>query len=203
MIIKTLFDKIVSLFLIIVLIPFFLIISLLIKLDSKGSVFFIQERVGKDGELFDIYKFRTMIPNAINTGLGILTEENDPRITRIGSFLRKTSLDELPQLFNILRGDMSIIGPRPTLKYQVDDYNEFQLKRLLVKPGVTGLAQVNGRNSISWPKRIEYDVDYVENWSLFLDITILLKTFFVIFKKDEIYGEKENFIIHSDEKDKL
>lgn len=203
MIIKNLFDKIISLILIIMLAPFFFITSVLIKLDSKGNIFFVQERVGKDGRLFNIYKFRTMIPNAVNTGLGILTEENDPRITKIGAILRKTSFDELPQLFNILKGDMSIIGPRPTLQYQVNDYNGFQLKRLLVKPGVTGLAQVNGRNSISWPKRIEYDVKYVENWSLLLDVKILFKTIFVIFKKDEIYGGKKNFIIHSDKEDKL
>lgn len=201
MIVKYLFDKIFSLLLIILLSPFFIIISILIKLDSKGSVMFIQERVGKDHKLFNIYKFRTMIPDAINKGNGVYTEKDDPRITGIGRFLRNTSLDEIPQLLNILKGDMSFIGPRPTLEYQVKQYDDFQKKRLLMKPGVTGLAQIRGRNSISWPERIKHDVEYIENWSIWLDIKILVKTVFVIFKKEGIYGEKEKFIISGDKKD--
>jgi len=112
----------------------------LIKLDSKGPVFFKQERVGKDGELFTIYKFRTMVENAENMGAGYRVKNKDPRITNIGNFLRKTSLDELPQLINIVKGEISIVGPRPTLEYQVKEYNEYQWQRLKVKPGVTGLA---------------------------------------------------------------
>lgn len=189
MIIKNLFDRFGSLCLLTILSPLFIVIALLIKLDSKGDIFFIQERIGLNGLPFQIYKFRTMIPNAINIGLGVHTNENDPRITRMGHFLRKTSLDELPQLINILKGEMSFIGPRPTLAYQVEAYDDFQRKRLLMKPGVTGLAQINGRNSISWPKRIEFDVEYVENWSIMLDIKIFLKTFFVIFNKNDIYGD--------------
>jgi len=198
--IKHLLDKIFSFILLVILSPIFILIAILIKLDSKGPVFFIQQRVGKDNKLFNIYKFRTMVPDAINIGSGVYTEENDPRITRIGRFLRKTSLDELPQLINILKGEMSFIGPRPTLAYQVEQYNDFQRKRLLMRPGVTGLAQVNGRNSLSWPERIEYDVKYVENYSLMLDFKILLKTFLVIFKQEGLYAEKEKFLIGGEKK---
>lgn len=193
--IKHFLDKVFSCLLLILLCPFFILICILIKLDSKGPVIFIQQRVGKNQVLFDIYKFRTMIPNAINIGNGVYTEENDPRITRVGKFLRKTSLDELPQLLNIFKGEMSFIGPRPTLEYQVKQYSDFQKKRLLMKPGVTGLAQINGRNSISWPERIKYDVQYVENWSLGFDIKILFRTFSVIFKREGLYGDKEKFLI--------
>lgn len=195
MVMKYLLDRVFSCILLIVLCPLFILISVLIKLDSKGPVIFIQRRVGKNQKLFNIYKFRTMIPDAVNIGNGVYTEENDPRITRIGRFLRKTSLDELPQLLNIFWGDMSFIGPRPTLEYQVKQYSDFQKKRLIMKPGVTGLAQISGRNSISWPERIKYDVQYVENWSLGLDLKIFLKTFSVIFKREGLYGEKEKFLI--------
>lgn len=195
MLLKQLFDSILSFILILLLLPLLLLISVLIKLDSRGPVFFVQVRVGKDHKPFQIFKFRTMVPNAIHMGTGIYTDENDPRITRIGRFLRKTSLDELPQLFNILKGDMSFIGPRPTIKEQVIQYDDFQKKRLLMKPGITGLAQVNGRNSISWSERIKFDVQYVENWSLCLDLKILFRTVTVILKQEGLYGEKENFMI--------
>lgn len=198
MAVKFMFDRVLASIMFLVLLPVFVIISVIIKLDSKGEIFFLQERVGKDKKLFKIYKFRTMVPNAINMGLGVYTEENDPRITAIGRFLRKTSLDELPQLINIIIGDMSIIGPRPTLLYQVEQYDEIQMRRLRVRPGVTGWAQVNGRNSISWPERIKLDVWYVENWSLWLDLKILYRTFSVIFNKDGIYGKRENFLIKED-----
>jgi len=195
-IVKNILDFIFSLLFLIILLPIFVIIAIVIKLDSKGSAFFIQERVGKDGKLFKVYKFRTMYQN--NKQMKIdeyYTEENDPRITRIGRFLRKTSLDELPQLINIIKGEMSFIGPRPTLKYQVDQYDEFQMQRLKMKPGVTGWAQVNGRNSIPWSERIKYDIYYVNNYSLFFDLKILFKTIKVVLSHDGIYGEKENFII--------
>lgn len=198
--IKHLLDKIFSLVFLVILCPLFILIAILIKLDSKGSVMFIQPRVGKDNKLFNIYKFRTMVPDAINMGSGVYTEENDPRITRTGRFLRKTSLDELPQLINIFKGEMSFIGPRPTLAYQVEQYDDFQKKRLLMRPGVTGLAQINGRNSLSWPERIEYDVWYVENYSLGLDLRILLKTFLVVFKQEGLYAEKEKFLIGREKK---
>lgn len=195
-IIKSILDFIFSLLFLIILLPVFIIIATAIKLDSKGSAFFIQERVGKDGKLFKVYKFRTMYQNNQQVKSdNYYTEENDPRITRVGRFLRKTSLDELPQLINIIKGEMSFIGPRPTLKYQVDQYNEFQLQRLKMKPGVTGWAQVNGRNSIPWPDRIKYDVYYVNNYSLLFDLKILLKTIKVVLYHEGIYGKKENFII--------
>ena len=194
--IKSILDFIFSLLFLIILLPVFIIIATAIILDSKGSAFFIQERVGKDGKLFKVYKFRTMYQNNQQVKSdNYYTEENDPRITKVGRFLRKTSLDELPQLINIIKGEMSFIGPRPTLKYQVDQYNEFQLQRLKMKPGVTGWAQVNGRNSIPWPERIKYDIYYVNNYSLFFDLKILFKTIKVVLSHDGIYGEKENFII--------
>lgn len=192
---KRLTDIVLSLLLLVLLSPLFLLIAVAIKLDSEGSVFFIQERVGKDKKLFGIYKFRTMVENAVNMGSGYLTEEKDPRITRVGNILRKTSLDELPQLINILKGEMSLIGPRPTLLYQVEQYDDYQLQRLKMKPGVTGWAQVNGRNSISWPERIILDVYYVNNYSLLFDFKIFLRTFKVIFEADKIYGDKDNFKI--------
>jgi len=187
-------DKLIAFILLIAVSPVFLIIALGIKLTSKGPIFFIQDRVGKNGKDFKIYKFRTMVQNAEHIGSGIYTEENDPRITKIGRFLRKTSLDELPQLINILKGDMSIIGPRPTLRYQVDKYNEYQMGRLKMRPGVTGLAQVNGRNSLPWSKRIEYDIEYVNNYSLWLDLKIMIKTVKVVLTAEGVYGKRDEMM---------
>ena len=189
-IIKNILDKIISLFALVVLSPFFLIIAALIKLDSNGPVLFMQERVGKNGRLFNSIKFRTMICQSIEKGLGLNIKHDDERITRAGKFLRTWSLDELPQLINVLKGDMSIVGPRPTLPYQVELYNDFQQRRLLVNPGITGWAQVNGRNAISWEERIKLDVWYVENWSLWLDFRIMLKTIKVVIKKEGLYGAR-------------
>jgi len=188
-IIKELFDRTLSLLVLIILSPIFLIIVVLIKLDTSGPAFFIQMRVGKNGIPFKSIKFRTMIQRATETGLGINIQQDDERITRVGEFLRTWSLDELPQIINVLKGDMSIVGPRPTLQYQVALYNDFQRKRLLVKPGITGWAQVNGRNAISWEQRIQLDVWYVENWSLWLDFKIMLKTIKVVIKKEGLYGK--------------
>jgi len=194
---KRFFDILVSLFGIILLSPLMIVIALWIKLNSKGPVFFKQERVGKDNMLFNILKFRTMVVDAEKSGF--YTAENDSRITKPGNFLRKTSLDELPQLFNILKGEMSVIGPRPTLKYQVDEYTDFQKRRMEVRPGVTGWAQVNGRNSLSWPERIKLDVWYVDNLSFPLDMKILWKTLFVWLRGEGVYAEKEKFIIGNDD----
>jgi len=194
--IKRLVDLVLSTIGLIVLSPVFLIIAICIKVDSKGPVFFLQERAGFKGKPFMIYKFRSMVNNAVNMGDGYYTGENDPRITKVGKFLRNTSLDEIPQLINIIKGEMSIIGPRPTLMYQIKEYDDFQKRRLLMKPGVTGLAQVNGRNSLTWPQRIKYDVKYVDNYSLWLDIKIFFKTIGVVFKKEGVYSEKENFKIN-------
>ena len=189
-IIKEIYDKILSIAALIILSPLFIIISVLIKLDSRGPVFFIQERAGLKGKLFNSFKFRTMMHKAAERGLGLNIKDGDERITRVGRFLRAWSLDELPQLINVLKGDMSIVGPRPTLQYQVELYNDFQRKRLLVKPGITGWAQVNGRNAISWEQRIKLDVWYVENWSLWLDFKIILKTIKVVVKKEGLYGAR-------------
>lgn len=187
-------DKITILILCIVAIPLFILIALCIKLTSKGPIFFVQKRVGKDGKDFNIFKFRTMVQNAEKIGSGIYTEENDPRITKIGRILRKTSLDELPQLMNILIGDMSIIGPRPTLRYQVEKYTPYQMQRLRMRPGVTGLAQVNGRNSLPWSKRIEYDIKYVNNYSLWLDFIIILRTIKVVLTAEGVYGKRDEMM---------
>jgi lipopolysaccharide/colanic/teichoic acid biosynthesis glycosyltransferase len=173
---KEAFDKATAIVALIILSPLFIVISVLIKLDSPGPVFFIQERAGLQGKLFNSFKFRTMMHKAAECGLGLNVKDGDERITGVGKFLRTWSLDELPQIINVLKGDMSIVGPRPTLQYQVALYSDFQRKRLLVKPGITGWAQVNGRNAISWEQRIKLDVWYVENWSLWLDFKIILKT---------------------------
>jgi lipopolysaccharide/colanic/teichoic acid biosynthesis glycosyltransferase len=169
-------DVLISLIGLIVTAPINLLIALLIRLEDGGPVFFAQERVGKDGLRFKALKFRSMIQNAEHQGLGLAVAVNDDRITRVGKFIRATSIDELPQLWNVLRGEMSIVGPRPTVQSQVDRYTDVQRRRLEVKPGLTGWAQVNGRNSIPWEKRIELDVWYVDHRSLWLDALIMLRT---------------------------
>lgn len=172
------------------LIPFILI-SVSIRIGSKGPVIFKQERLGKNGKVFKIYKFRTMIDNAENIGTGLSTYEGDPRVTRVGSLLRKTSLDEIPQLFNVIKGDMSLVGPRPpvpTIPRKFNEYNRKQLMRFKVRPGITGYAQVKGRNSLSWDERIEFDIKYVEKQSVILDFHILFLTAIKVFKKEDIHG---------------
>jgi lipopolysaccharide/colanic/teichoic acid biosynthesis glycosyltransferase len=150
--------------------------ALLIKLESRGPVFYRQRRVGRDGRPFELWKLRTMVPGAEAMGAGVYVLEGDPRITRAGRRLRRFSLDELPNLVNVLKGEMAIVGPRPTVQEQVDRYTERQRRRLEVKPGITGWAQVNGRTSLPWPERIELDVWYVEHRSLALDLRILART---------------------------
>jgi lipopolysaccharide/colanic/teichoic acid biosynthesis glycosyltransferase len=150
--------------------------ALAIKLESRGPVFYRQRRVGKGGQPFELWKLRTMVPGAETMGAGIYVLEGDPRITRSGRLLRRFSLDELPNLVNVLRGELAIVGPRPTVQEQVDRYTERQRRRLEVKPGITGWAQINGRTSLPWPERIELDVWYVEHRSLRLDIEILART---------------------------
>lgn len=171
----------------IILIPIFLIISILIKLTSKGPIFFKQERIGKNGKVFNMYKFRTMIVNAENIGDGIrVRSKNDPRITKIGKILRRTSLDELPQLINVIKGDMSLVGPRPPVTYHpyngYNNYPENAKKRFIVRPGLTGLSQIKYRNGVSWDKRIEIDIKYTENISFLQDIKIILATIKIVFK---------------------
>jgi lipopolysaccharide/colanic/teichoic acid biosynthesis glycosyltransferase len=150
--------------------------ALAIKLEDGGAVFYRQTRVGKDGVDFELLKLRTMVPGAEQQGAGYAVNAGDPRITRVGAFLRRTSLDELPQLWNVVRGDMSLIGPRPTLRYQVERYDERQRRRLAVKPGITGWAQIHGRAALPWAERIELDVWYVEHRSPLVDLKILLRT---------------------------
>lgn len=168
----------------------FALVALAIKLDSRGSVFFRQERIGKDGRPFRIWKFRTMIQDAVNQGLGVTVSRGDWRITRVGNVLRNWGLDELPQLINVVLGQMSIVGPRPTLGYQVERYNAFQRQRLLMRPGITSLAVVRGRNNLSWEERIRIDVQYVKDWSLWLDLRIIFLTFWkILVTKEGLYGE--------------
>jgi lipopolysaccharide/colanic/teichoic acid biosynthesis glycosyltransferase len=152
-------------------------------------VFYRQLRVGRDGEPFQLWKLRTMVPGAESMGAGIYVLEGDSRITRTGRLLRRFSLDELPNLVNVLKGDMAVVGPRPTVQEQVDRYTDRQRRRLEVKPGITGWAQINGRTSLSWPERIELDVWYVEHRSLRLDLQILLKTARMLATGHGLYSE--------------
>ena len=174
--------------------PLLAFAALAIKLEDGGPVLYRQRRVGKDGVEFELLKLRTMIVGAEAQGTGWAVDKGDPRITRAGRILRRLSLDELPQLWNIVRGDMSLIGPRPTLKYQVEQYEPWKRRRLDVKPGLTGLAQVEGRASLSWDDRIRLDVWYVENRSPWLDLKILARTPFALFRgtyKGEAGGWKQ------------
>jgi len=161
--------------------PFLLGSAVAIKLDDGGPVLYRQRRVGKEGAEFELLKLRTMVVGAEKLGAGYAVNEGDPRITRAGRVLRRLSLDELPQLWNVLRGDMSLIGPRPTLAYQVERYTPRQRRRLEVKPGITGWAQVHGRAKLPWDERIELDVWYVEHRSFWLDLKILARTPFALF----------------------
>ena len=180
------FDVLASLAGLIALSPALLVFCLAIKLEDGGPILYVHPRVGRDGALFPFFKFRTMSVGADRSGYEIAA--GDPKITRIGAFLRRWSLDEIPQLLNVLRGEMSLIGPRPTLAYQVEQYTERQRGRLRVRPGLTGLAQVRGRNSLTWPERIELDLYYIENYSLWLDLKILAQTFQAVVNPDGIYG---------------
>jgi undecaprenyl phosphate N,N'-diacetylbacillosamine 1-phosphate transferase len=196
--VKRFVDILLSAVTLILLSPLIALVAIAIRLESEGPVFFVQHRVGKEGKLFRAYKFRSMIQKAADQGAGLFIEgQDDPRITKVGKLLRRWSLDELPQFINVLRGEMSVVGPRPTLPYQVDQYNEFQRRRLEVKPGITGWAQIHGRNVLSWPERIEYDVWYVDNRSFRLDMEIIVKTVPVLFKREGLYADKEKFIIRS------
>ena len=194
--IKRAFDLTVAIIalLFLIAIPVMIVIPILIRLTSKGPAVFTQERTGKDGKVFKIYKFRTMrIPEDSYDEWGNMLEPKQ-RITKVGKFLRKTSLDELMQLFNIINGTMSIVGPRPTLPYQAERYNERQLRRHEMRPGITGWAQVNGRNDLTWSEKLEFDVEYIEKFSLWFDIKILFKTVGVVFKQEGIAFTKNDSI---------
>ena len=194
--IKRGFDLTASIILLVLMIaiPIMIIIPIGIKLTSKGPAVFTQERIGKNGKVFKIYKFRTMLipEESFDAEGNPLTPK--PRITKFGRFLRKTSLDELMQIFNVINGTMSFVGPRPTLPYQAERYSERQMKRLDMRPGITGWAQVNGRNDLTWTEKIEYDVEYIEKFNLWFDIKIFFKTVAVVFKKDGIDFTKNDAI---------
>ena len=161
--------------------PLLVAAGLAVKLEDRGPVLFRQTRVGKDGKDFELLKLRSMVVDAERTGAGHAVDRGDRRITRVGRLLRRTSIDELPQLWNIVRGDMSVVGPRPTLRYQVERYNERQRRRLDVRPGLTGWAQIHGRATLPWAERIELDVWYVEHRSSRVDLRILMRTPLALF----------------------
>ena len=177
---KRAYDVLWAAALIVLLQPVLLAIAVVVKTTSPGDAIFRQERIGRGGRPFVIYKFRTMAQDAGQSPLGTYAYRNDPRITRVGKVLRRTSLDELPQLFNVLNGEMSIVGPRPDLPHHVTGYSDFQRRRLQVRPGVTGWAQVSGRNTLSWEERITLDVEYIERWSLAIDLEVILRTIRVV-----------------------
>lgn len=188
--VKRIIDIILSsVFLLIGAIPL-LLVALIVKIDSNGPAIFKQKRLGLNGKVFEIYKFRSMIVNAEELGTGVYSGKNDSRVTRVGKVIRATSIDELPQLINILKGDMSFIGPRPALTYHpwpLEEYTDEQKKMFDVRPGVTGWAQVNGRKEVEWPRRIEMNVWYVENMSFGLDLKIFFKTIIkVLLNEDNI-----------------
>lgn len=192
-VVKRFMDMILSFAGIMILLPVFILISILIKLDSKGPVVFKQNRVGKNGKLFTIYKFRTMKFDAdinrkfdIPTNIGefVIQEKNDSRITELGAFLRRTSLDEIPQLFNVIMGNMSIVGPRPEVPAIENYFPERYKQRVLALPGITGLAQINGRGELPLEKKINYDLEYIQNYTVVLDIKIILKTISYVLQQE-------------------
>lgn len=195
---KRVFDLVFALLGLVVLLPLFLLIALAIRLDSKGPVLFLQGRLGKDGRVFRICKFRSMCDKAEFIGTGLFNYADDPRVTKVGGFLRKTSLDELPQLWNIMVGDMSFVGPRPPVTYELGDYEAFDadLKRCFsVKPGVTGLAQINGRNELSRDEKTVFDLAYIDGfskWGLLLDARIMLVTVFKVLTMEGSHERPEN-----------
>jgi lipopolysaccharide/colanic/teichoic acid biosynthesis glycosyltransferase len=180
-------DLVIAVPLLLVLAPAFVVIAALIRRESPGPAFYRQERVGLNGRIFRVIKFRTMVDGAEFIGAGLVNDVGDPRITPIGARLRALSIDELPQLINVVIGDMSIVGPRPTLRDQVERYTPEQSRRLRARPGITGLAQISGRSTLPWSKRIVIDVHYVDHWSLRLDLMILLRTIPALLRKDETY----------------
>lgn len=203
--IKRLFDILASGTAIVILTPLWIIIAIAVKCDSKGPVFFKQGRRTKNGKIFKMYKFRSMVVDAEHLGAGLFNYENDPRVTKVGRFLRNSSLDELPQLFNIFKGDMSIVGPRPCVTYELGDFdtlNKRYKRRFDVKAGLTGLAQVKGRNDISWDDKVTWDNMYVDLFAkkgIFEDIKILFESVIKVFKKEDIYENKADDTMSDEE----
>lgn len=195
MIIKRIFDLLFSIIVLLLLSPVILIIAILVKLNLGSPILFTQERIGKDNKKFKMYKFRTMKDAIGKDGKQLPDSE---RLTKFGKILRSTSLDELPELINIVKGEMSLIGPRPLLVEYLPLYNEEQIKRHNVLPGLTGWAQINGRNAISWTEKFKLDVWYVENWSLGLDVKIFFLTVYKVFKREGISGEGQATVAYFD-----
>lgn len=203
--IKQVFDFSLGIILLVLLSPLLLLIAIAIKLDSRGQAIFKQIRIGKNGKPFMFYKFRSMYENnnidihknyikklmihsaAAAHEEGVYKLTIDPRITRVGRFIRRTSIDELPQLFNVVKGDMSLVGPRPPIPYELEHYDENMFKRLSVKPGITGFWQVNARNSVDYKDMVNMDISYIGKWSLWLDVKILLKTIPVVIRSNKVY----------------
>ncbi len=183
------FDVVASALALIVASPLLLAAAVAIRLETPGSPLYRQRRVGLDGHEFDVLKLRTMVAGAEHQGAGLAVEAGDARITRVGRFLRRTSIDELPNLVNVLRGEMAVVGPRPTVPAQVARYTDRQRGRLTVRPGLTGWAQVNGRTSLSWDERIEFDIWYVEHRTLLLDARIIWRTVRLVLGGDDVHRD--------------
>ena len=181
--VKRLVDVVMSVVLLLILLPVMLVTAAAVKIASPGPIVFTQRRAGRDGRLFTIYKFRSMTQEASQSERGTRIYEDDSRITSVGKVLRATSLDELPQLFNVLKGEMSFVGPRPDLPHHVEKYTPFQRQRLTVRPGITGWAQISGRNELTWEERIRLDVGYLQNWSLVRDLNVLIRTLAVVLSR--------------------
>lgn len=202
---KRIFDIFASVISIVLLLPVWILVAIAIKLDSEGPVFFRQGRRSKNGQVFNMLKYRSMVVNAEQMGTGLFNYQNDPRVTKIGRVLRRTSIDELPQLFNILMGDMSVVGPRPCVTYELGDFdtlNKKYKKRFQVKAGLTGLAQVKGRNDISWEEKVIYDNEYVDLFSkygILYDFKIILETVIRVLKKQNIYENKIDESLNDEE----
>lgn len=205
LLIKRGFDIVSSGILIILLTPIWIGIAIAIKMDSEGPIIFKQERRTKDGKIFQMYKFRSMVVNAENMRTGLFNFEDDPRVTKVGRKLRDSSIDELPQLFNIFKGDMTIVGPRPCVTYELGDFdtlNNKYKKRFQVKAGLTGLAQIKGRNDISWDEKVKYDNDYVDmfnRYGFFVDIKIGIESVFKAFNHEKIYENKVDMTMNDEE----
>ena len=206
---KRVFDIVSSAIAIAVFSPILLVLAIAVRLDSPGPIFFRQKRLTKDGREFMMYKFRSMVVNAEKMGTGLFNYENDPRVTKVGRFLRNSSADELPQLFNILKGDMAVIGPRPCVTYELGDFatlNKRYKKRFSVKAGLSGLAQVKGRNDISWDEKVGYDNDYVDlfhRYGVLIDLWLVAETIVKAFRHEDIYEKKSDETMDDAEAAKL
>ncbi|AZA85009.1 sugar transferase [Chryseobacterium lactis] len=187
---KRILDILVAFFVIIFLLPIFLIVYILVKIDSSGNFFFFQERLGYKGKVFKIYKVRTMYDKERIVGREIL--KGDAEVTKVGEYLRRFKIDELPQIINVLKGDMTLVGPRPCLPKQLQEFNEDGKKRIEVVPGLTGLSQINGNIHLSWEERWKYDREYVENQSFLLDLKIIFKTFLILLNGEDKYLKRPN-----------